>query len=158
VQGGRGAPGSSTFTAFRFSPGKRNNPAYSRLIHGQEKVCRGGGGSPSGMRRAPSGMKLSELTLLSLLGCFRFPGLDLLFRRLPRRNATAAAVHLPGHHVTSFRPFRFSLLLNVGTRRCNALRSPAGAGTPGSSSPPSSRSAPGASSCRREAVSSTLPR
>lgn len=40
-----------------------------------------------------------------------------------------------------------------GIRRCTVLRSYGGAGIPESSSPPSVRSAPGASSSRREAVS-----
>ena len=75
--------------------------------------------------------------LFPLLGNFRLFGLDLLFGFLSRRNTPAAAVHLLGHHVISFRPFRFLLLVNVGTRRCTALRNPAGAGTLENSSPPS---------------------
>ena len=58
------------------------------------------------MRRAPSGMTMSELTLLSLHGCFRFPGLDLLFRRLPRRDAPASAILFLGqwNHLLSSVP------------------------------------------------------
>jgi len=57
---------------------------------------------------------------------FRFPSLDLPFRRLPRRNTPAAAVHLLGHHVTPFRPFCFSAAWNVGIRRCTAWRKSGG--------------------------------
>jgi hypothetical protein len=60
--------------------------------------------------------------------------------------------------VTSFHLFLFLLFAYADIRRYTVLRSLAGAGTLKSSSPPFGRSAPGASSSRREAFSSTLPR
>lgn len=92
------------------------------------------------------------------LGAFATLVLTFRFAVFPGGTQPHPQFSFLANGITPFRPFSFLLPPIVGSRKCIVWRSPAGAGTPGNSSPPSGRSAPGASSSRREAVSSTPPR
>jgi len=130
---------------------RRSRISVSRLENGITRHIRDGysvrrnivggddGGSPSGLRRAPSGRTLSELTLLHFffLVVFVFPILICFFAVFP------GGIHPQPQFIffDIMSPlFVLSVFLPppiVGIRRCNAWRSPAVVGTPGSVSPPS---------------------